>query len=182
MNRSIRIALLALVASSTVPSAWAGATVPPPGTDPTITRTGRHENRVYAGINWNFGVRDGATVVLGYRAAKVSSGGHVDGFKAEIGYVLSGAPTGLAEARVKYLNGSRSAQGEVGAGFSFASQAPLVNLGVQGPYINGGADYLFGKGSLASIGVNTLGKAKKPIETASCPAGSVLVSGLCEID
>ena len=156
--------------------------MPPPGTDPTITRTGRHENRVYAGINWNFGVRDGATVVLGYRAAKVSSGGHVDGFKAEIGYVLSGAPTGLAEARVKYLNGSRSAQGEVGAGFSFASQAPLVNLGVQGPYINGGVDYLFGKGSLASIGVNTLGKAKKPIETASCPAGSVLVSGLCEID
>ncbi len=182
MNRSIRIALLALVASSTVPCAWAGVTVPPPGTDPTITRTGRHENRVYAGINWNFGVRDGATVVLGYRAAKISSGGHVDGFKAEIGYVLSGAPTGLAEARVKYLNGSRSVQGELGAGFSFASQAPLVNLGVQGPYINGGVDYLFGKGSLASIGVDTLGEAKKPTETATCAAGSVLVSGVCQID
>lgn len=181
MNRLIRIAL-ALVAAATAVPAGAGATTPPPGSDPTITRTGRHENRLYAGINWNFGVRDGATVVVGYRRAKVSSGGHVDGFKAEIGYVLSGAPTGLAEARLKYLSGSRSAQGEVGAGFSFASQAPLVNLGVQGPYINGNYDYLFGKGSLGSIGVNTLGKPRKPIETATCPAGSVLVSGLCEID
>ena len=181
MNRTIRNAVFALAATSVFPSAFAGAT-PPTGEDPTIIRSGRHENRVYAGINWNFGVRDGATIVVGYRAAKVSSGGHVDGFKAEIGYVLSGAPTGLAEARVKYLNGSRSAQGEVGAGFSFASQAPLFNLGVQGPYINGNYDYLFGKGSLGSIGINTLGKARKPTETATCPAGSVLVSGLCEID
>lgn len=181
MNRSIRIAL-ALVATATGVFAEAGTTTPPPGTDPTITRTGRHENRVYAGINWNFGVRDGATLVVGYRGAKVSSGGHVDGFKAEIGWVLSGAPAGLAEARVKYLNGSRSAQGEVGAGFSFASQAPLVNLGVQGPYVNGNYDYLFGKGSLASIGVNTLGKAKRPVETSSCPAGSDLVGGTCAID
>lgn len=181
MNRSIQAAL-ALAASAAVSSAAAGAITPPQGTDPTVTRTGRQENHVYAGINWNFGVRDGATVVLGYRGAKVSPGGHVDGFKAEIGYVLSGAPSGLAEARIKYLNGSRSAQGEVGAGFSFASQAPLVNLGVQGPYINGNYDYLFGKGSLGSIGVNTLGKPRKPTETMSCPAGTVLSSGLCVDD
>ncbi len=181
MNRSI-LGLLALAAAAAVLPARAGTITPPTGTDPTITRTGRHENRLYAGVNWNFGVRDGATVVVGYRGAKIASGGHVDGFKAEIGYVLSGAPSGLAEVRLKYLNGSRSAQGEVGAGFSFASQAPLFNLGVQGPYINGNYDYLFGKGSLGSIGVNTLGKAKKPIETATCPAGSALVSGLCEID
>ncbi|MEO8312765.1 MAG: hypothetical protein ABI520_16465 [Caldimonas sp.] len=180
MNRSI-LGVLALAASAAVVQAHAGATLPPAGTDPTITRTGRHDNRFYAGINWNFGVRDGATVVVGYRGAKVSSGGHVDGFKAEIGYVLSGAPSGLAEARLKYLNGSRSAQGEAGVGFSFASQAPLVNLGVQGPYANGNYDYLFGKGSLGSIGVNTLGRARKPTETATCPAGSSLVSGLCEI-
>jgi hypothetical protein len=181
MNRSIRTTCLGLALMSVVPLAGAGTIVPAPGTDPTVVKEGRHDNRVYVGINWNFGVRDGATVVVGYRAAKISSSDHVQGVKVEVGYVLGGAPSGLAEARLKYLNGSRSAQGEIGAGFSFASQAPLVNAGVQGPYLNGGVDYLFGKGSLASIGVNTLGRAKKATETATCPAGSVLVNGVCAV-
>ncbi len=181
MNRSLALALLVLTFAA-LPTARAGAPAPDPAPDPTVTRTGRHDNSVYAGINWNFGQRNGATVVLGYRVAKVSASGHVDGLKAEIGYVLSGAPMGLAEARLKYLNGSRFAQGEFGAGYSFASQTPLLNLGVQGPYINGSADYLFGKGSMVSIGVNTLGAARRPAETTTCPAGFDLVAGACETD
>ena len=183
MNRMIHSVLIALAALALALPAHAGKGGPtlPPTIDPTITKSGRNDNRLYVGINWNFGVRDGATAVVGYRVAKVAAGGHVHGYKAEISYVLSGAPMGLGEARLKYLNGSRSAQGEAGAGYSFASQAFLVNLGVQGPYVNGGVDYLFDKGWLASIGVNTLSRVKKPTETLSCPAGYTLNNGVCQL-
>ena len=112
-----------------------------------------------------------------------AAGGHVNGFKTELSYVLSGAPMGFGELRVKYLNGSRSVQGEAGAGYSFAHQAFLLNGGVQGPYINGGVDYLFDKGWLGSIGVNTLGRVRGPKETLTCPVGYTLDNtGLCQLD
>jgi hypothetical protein len=179
MIQSLLFALAALALAVPAHAGKGGPTLPPT-VDPTITKSGRNDNRLYVGINWNFGVRNGATAVVGYRGAKVAAGGHVHGYKAEISYVLSGAPMGFGEARLKYLNGSRSAQGE--AGYSFASQAFLVNLGAQGPYINGGVDYLFDKGWLASIGVNTLGRVKKPAETLSCPASYTLNNGVCEFD
>ena len=67
-------------------------------------------------------------------------------------------------------------------GFSGAHEAFLIHGGPQGPYINGGLDYLFGKGYLASIGVNTLNKVKKPKETLTCPAGFTLQGDVCVAD
>ncbi len=180
MSKFIHAILFASASLAMVLPAHAGkggGTLPP-----TIEKQGRHDKRIYAGINWNFGVRDGATAVLGYRAAKVKSNSHVDGYKVEATWVLSGAPMGFGEARVKYLNGRRSAQGEVGIGFSGAHQAFLINGGVQGPYANAGVDYLFDKGWLGSIGVNSLGKVKKPKETLTCPPGYFLDVDTCFID
>jgi len=185
MKRTLYGALLALAVFALALPAHAGKGGPqlPDTIDPTVNKSGRNDNKLYVGINWNFGIRNGATAVVGYRAAKVAAGGHVHGYKAEISYVLSGAPMGFGEFRAKYLNGGRSVQGEAGVGYSFASQAFLINGGVQGPFINGGVDYLFDKGWLASIGVNSLGRVKKPIETLSCPADYTLnSSGLCELD
>jgi len=154
-----------------------GGTLPP-----TIDKRSRNDNSVYVGINWNFGARNGATAVLGYRDAKVKSNGNVDGYKVEATWVLSGAPMGFGELRAKYLKGERNVQGEVGLGFSGAHEAFLINGGVQGPYINGNIDYLFNKGWLASIGVNSLGKVKKPRETLTCPAGYTLDVDTCFAD
>ena len=160
----------------------AGTGGEPSTVPPTIEKSSRNDNSVYVGINWNFGVREGATAVLGYRDAKVKANGNVDGFKIEATWVLSGAPMGFGELRAKYLKGEREVQGEVGAGFSGAHEAFLLNAGVQGPYINGNLDYLFNKGWLASIGVNSLGKVKKPRETLACPAGYTLDVDICVQD
>jgi len=146
-----------------------GSTVPP-----TVEKKSRNDNTVYVGINWNFGARDGATAVLGYRDAHVKKNSNVDGWKVEATWVLSGAPMGFGEVRAKWLKGERDVQGELGAGFSGAHQAFLLNAGVQGPYINGNLDYLFNKGILASIGVNSLDKVKKPKKVSTCPAGYTL--------
>ena len=151
-----------------------GGTVPP-----TIEKSGRNDNTVYVGINWNFGVRDGATAVLGYRDAKVKANGNVEGWKIEGSFVLTGAPMGFGEVRAKYLRGERDVQGELGFGFSGAHGAAFLNAGVQGPYINGNLDYLFNKGLLLSIGANTLDKVKKPKETSTCPPGYSLSGDVC---
>jgi hypothetical protein len=177
MSKIIHGVLFALAAFALALPAHAGkggGEVPP-----TIEKSGRHDNSIYAGINWNFGARNGATAVLGYRGAKIKSNGHVDGYKAEVTWVLTGAPMGFGEARVKYLNGRRSAQGEIGIGFSGAHEAFLINGGVQGPYANGSVDYLFDKGYLASIGVNSLNKVKNRKETLTCPNGFTLDVDTC---
>ncbi|MCE9658204.1 MAG: hypothetical protein K8R60_06555 [Burkholderiales bacterium] len=177
MRKIIHGVLFALAAFALALPAHAGkggGTLPP-----TIDKKSRNDNTVYAGINWNFGVRNGATAVLGYRDAKVKSNSNVEGWKVEATWVLSGAPMGFGEVRAKYLKGERDVQGELGLGFSGAHEAFLLNGGVQGPYINGNVDYLFNKGWLASIGANTLNKVKKPKKSESCPAGYFLQDGTC---
>ena len=73
--------------------------------------------------------------------------------------------------RAKYLKGERDVQGELGAGFSGAHEAFLLNGGVQGPYVNGNVDWLLGKGFLLLDRRNTLDKVKKPKEDDHLPAG-----------
>ena len=151
-----------------------GSTVPP-----TVDKKARNDNTVYVGINWNFGVRNGATAVVGYRDARVNTHKNVDGWKAEATFVLSGANMGFGEIRAKYLKGERDVQGELGLGFSGAHEAFLLNGGVQGPYVNGNIDWLWGKGLLFSIGANTLDSVKKPKKTNTCPPGYTLDVDIC---
>jgi hypothetical protein len=54
-----------------------------------------------------------------------------------------------------------------------------LNAGVQGPYVNLGTDYLFGKGWQPYVGVNTLGRVRAPTESLSCPAGFNLQGTNC---
>jgi len=184
MSRIIRIAAVLLAGPAIAFNAFAGkgGPTPPPTVAADVNKHSRNDNRVYAGINWNFGTRTGATAILGYRAAKVRSNDRVRGVKAEVSYVLSGAPMGFGEARIKALAGSRSVQGELGAGYAIQGQAFLLNAGVQGPYVNAGTDYLFDKGWQPYIGVNTLGRAKRASETRSCPAGYTLGGSSCTLD
>lgn len=151
-----------------------GPVTPPTITPATATMVSRNDNGAYAGINWNFGVRNGATAVVGYRAARVNGRDHVDGGKAEFTWVLSGGPPGPGEFRLKAINGRRDLQGELGFGYSFHESAFLLNVGAQGAYANAGVDYLFDKGWLGSIGVNSLDRVEHPGIVWSCPAGATL--------
>lgn len=171
--------LVAAVSLAIVCPAHAGKGGPSPVT--TITKQSRKDNKVFVGINWNFGVRSGATAVLGYRWAKVKSNDRVHGALADITFVLTGAPVGLGEFHVKALSGSRSVQGELGVGYGFQGEAFLVNGGVRVPYANVGTDYLFGKGWQPYIGVDTLKRVKAHAETTttSCPSGFDLSNGGC---
>ena len=174
--------LFAAIALAIACPAHAGKGGPSPVT--TITKQSRKDNKVFVGINWNFGVRTGATAVVGYRWANVNSNNRVHGALADLTFVLSGAPVGVGEFHVKALSGSRSVQGELGVGYGFQGEAFLVNGGVRVPYANVGTDYLFGKGWQPYVSVDTLKRVKAPQETTttSCPSGFTLVNGACAMN
>jgi hypothetical protein len=179
MNRSLFAALLAVASFALAFPAHAGKGGPTP--TQTITKQGRNDNKLFVGINWNWGVREGATAVVGYRWAKVKDNGRVNGALIDLTVALTGAPVGLGEFHVKAFQGSSSAQGELGLGYGFQGEAFLLNGGVRGPFVNLGTDYLFGKGWQPYVGIDTLGRTKGPDEvtTSTCPAGFVLTNGAC---
>jgi hypothetical protein len=178
--KQFNLALLsALVAAVVAVPALAGKGGPSPTT--TITKKSRQDNKVFVGINWNFGVREGLTGLVGYRYAKVSTSDRVSGALADLTFPITGATFGIGELHVKGLAGNRSAQGEAGVGYGFQSSAFLLNAGVRAPYVNAGVDYLFSKGWQPYIGVNSLDKPKAHTEktTTTCPAGYVLQGSNC---
>lgn len=181
MSKTFYSVLLAFAALLAAVPAHAGKGGPPAPTvvPADVTNHGRNDNKLYVGINWDFGARTGVSALVGFRAAKVRADTQVNGFKVEISYVLSGAPMGLGEARVKYLHGSHDAQGEVGAGYSFQAASALLNLGLQGPFINGGMDYVLSKGIMGYVGANTLDSPKRPTQTLSCQTGFTLQGTDC---
>ena len=141
---------------------------------PTTVQTTRHDNKVFVGLNWNFGVRNGLTAVVGYRYAYVSGSNHLAGGIVDLTAPLTGAAFQLGEVHLKGMLGTRSVQGEGGVGYGFEAAAFLVNGGVRVPYGNAGVDYLFGKGLQPYVGIDSLKRAKGLNTTTSiCPPGDI---------
>lgn len=169
MNTILRSMMVLLASPLLALSAFAGTGGPAPTT--TITKKSRSDNQVFVGLNWNWGVRQGLTGVVGYRWARVSASDNVRGGLVDITIPFTGAPIGIGEIHVKGLAGSRSVQAEAGFGYGFQAGAFLVNAAVRVPYFTGGTDYLFGKGWQPYIGVHSMGRAKRAQEesTTTCP-------------
>ena len=70
------------------------------------------------------------------------------------------------------LIGSPSVQGEAGFGYDFANNQPLIGVGIQGPYVESGANYLFDGRLHPYLGANTWGNApsRNTIVTPPPPA------------
>ena len=172
--RSMPWVVAVVVASS---PAWAGTggTTQPP----TFSKDSQRKNQAFAGIQWNFNVRNGATAVLGFRSVTVDSDNKVRGATTDITFPLTGAPFGVGEVHLKGVAGNRDGQGELGVGYSFAGAAFLLNAAYQGPYVYVGTDYLFGPGFMPYVGINTIGKYNTVPAVANCPAGFTLQGGVC---
>ncbi len=160
--------------------AWAGTGGSP--VPPVLSGATKNDDKAYVGIQWDMNVRNSATVVLGYRSAKVGSDDKVHGAAAEVTFALTGPLRGPGEIRIKGFDGKRKSQGELGVGYSLLHRAFLLNAGVQGNHVYGGVDYLFGPGFKPYVGVNTLGRHDAVSQTATCPNGYVLVGPSCELD
>lgn len=180
MKKIVSTATLGFVSLVIALPASAGVSGPAPIT--SITKQSRKDNKIFVGINWNFGVREGVTGVVGYRFARVNANDRVRGGLIDFTVPFTGAPIQLGEMHIKALAGSRSVQGELGVGYGFQGEAFLLNGGVRVPYANVGTDYLLGKGWQPYFGIDTLGRARahKETSTTSCPTGFNLSNGACQ--
>ena len=130
---------------------WAGAPA-------TTTFGGVDQTSVGIGLRFEFG--DNVPEVVGtVRHTYTDTNNTVTGALAEVAIPLSEKLKFGPKVRAMGLVGSPSVQGEAGIGYDFANQQPLIGVGIQGPYIEGGVNYLFDGEFHPYLGVDTFGNA-----------------------
>ena len=144
---------------------------------PATGGASKTETRAYAGLNWKLGGGATPALVLGAFRAKVESDGDTSGGNLAFHINLAG---GVKPSKLKlgYLNGKENLQGEVGIGYDFLKNAPLLGLGINAPHISAGVDAYTGSSFVPYGTLHTQGKFKKPSQTpAQCvvdPLGNLL--------
>lgn len=146
------IITLAFVMTSSV-SVMAGV----PG---TTTYSSNSETVGFVGIQVDLGDMQ-PEIVGGVRYTKTDTDNDVTGAKADVAFPLVGDAPFVPTVRVLGLMGSTEVQGEAGIGYDFAGQQPLLAVGAQGPYVNGGMNLELDGTFHPYIGANTLGDAPK---------------------
>ena len=145
-------------------AAWAGCSAPPPIT----TLSGVDQTSVGIGLRFEFG--DNVPEIVGsVRHTYTNTNDTVTGALAEVAIPLSEKLKFAPKVRAMGLVGSPTVQGEAGIGYDFANQQPLIGVGIQGPYIEGGANYLLDGQLNPYIGVDTFGSAPSHIVIAPPP-------------
>lgn len=140
--------------------AMAGNGSPPPVT----TLSGTDDTRVGIGLRFEFGDNT-AQVVGSVRHTYTNTDNNVTGALAEIAVPIFPNTNFAPKARAMGLIGNTTVQGELGIGFDFANQQPLIGAGIHGPYVEAGANYLFDGQFHPYIGVDTYGGAPAATST-----------------
>jgi len=166
-----------LLSTLTASAAFAGK-VPLYSLIPATGGASKTETRAYAGLNWKLDGGATPALVLGAFRAKVKSDGDTQGGNLAFHINLAG---GVKPGKLKlgYLNGKENIQGELGIGYDFLKNAPLLGLGINAPYVSAGVDAYAGPGFVPYGTLHTQGKFDKPSQT---PAQCVLDAGGIYLD
>jgi hypothetical protein len=133
------------------------------------------ETQFLGGLQWNFG-SSAPELVLGVRRTRTDADDTVVGGKLDFAFPLNAHFFDGLTFRAMGLAGDRDVQGEFGLGLNGFDFKPLIAAGAQGPYVNGGANYIFGVGLQPYLGANSLQRPRAAKGGGfSCPAGYVLI-------
>lgn len=158
-----------LLSALTGSAAFAGGGPPPLySLIPATGSASKTETRAFVGLNWKLGGGATPALVLGAFRAKVKSDGDTSGGNLAFHINLAG---GVKPGKLKlgYLNGKENLQGELGIGYDFLKNAPLLGLGINAPHISAGVDAYTGPGFVPYGTLHTQGKFDKPNQTpAQC--------------
>lgn len=150
VNFCVALSIGVVVLSGSV-TAWAGGFVAP-------TFSGVDQTNAGIGLRFEFG--DNVPEIVGVvRHTYTDTNNTVTGALAEVAIPLSEKLHFGPKLRVMGLVGSPSVQGEAGIGYDFANQQPLIGVGIQGPYVEAGANYLLDGQLNPYVGANTFGNA-----------------------
>jgi len=146
---------VALLSTLTASAVFAGIVTP------VSISTSKTETRAYAGLNWTLGGGATPALVLGAFRTKVDSDGDTQGGNLAFHINLAG---GVKPGKLKlgYLNGKEDIQGELGIGYDFMKNAPLLGLGINAPYVNAGVDAYMNPGFVPYGTLHTQGEFDKP--------------------
>jgi hypothetical protein len=133
-----------------------------PGAEGTL-----NDNKLYAGINWEFGVKASFDAILGLKSTHTSSGENVTGGDLNIGIPIDKEHFRDVKLKAEYVNGNTTGQGNVGVGYIFGRDKFLATIGYSLPYVKLGTDYVIKDGFEPYLQINTLDKYKKPTSSAS---------------
>jgi hypothetical protein len=127
----------------------------------TSGSTSKNNTNAYAGLNWSLGSTWTPALVLGVFRTKVKSDGDTQG--ANLSFHLNFAG-GVKPGKLKlsYLNGKDNLQGELGVGYDFIRSAPLLGLGLNGPFVAAGVDGYLSHGVVPYVTLQSQGKFSKP--------------------
>lgn len=127
------------------------------------------------GIQWDFGDKK-PEIVAAVRRTQTDAQSRVTGGKVDLTMPLALDMNFAPKLRVLGVAGDRNIQAEAGFGLRLTphSISPLIAGGVQLPYVNGGANYIFADGLKPYLGFNTIRRAVAPTrtpDTISCSSG-----------
>lgn len=144
---------VALLSTLTASAVFAGVVTP--------VSTSKTETKAYAGLNWTLGGGATPALVLGAFRAKVDSDGDTQGGNLAFHINLAG---GVKPGKLKlgYINGKENIQGEVGIGYDFMKNAPLLGLGINAPHVSAGVDAYMNPGFVPYGTLHTQGEFDKP--------------------
>lgn len=139
-----------------------------PGAEGTL-----NDNKLYAGISWQFGVKASFNAILGLKSTHTSSGGNITGGDLNIGIPIDKEHFRDVKLKAEYVNGNTTGQGNVGVGYILGRDKFLGTIGYSLPYVKLGTDYIIKDGFEPYLQINTLDKYNKPSSSAStysCPS------------
>ncbi len=112
------------------------------------------------GIGLRFEFGDNAAEVVGsVRHTYTDTNNTVTGFLGEVAVPVITEHNHGPKIRAMGLVGSTCVQGTAGVGYDFANNQALIGAGVQGPYVEGGVNFLFNSELHPYVGVNSFGCA-----------------------
>jgi hypothetical protein len=134
----------------------------------------RHTDSIFVGINWNFASK-APELVVGLRSLSTKADKKSSGIQLDLVMPFLGGFS-FDRVRLAYVGGQRSALGELGLGYSFAKQTPLVMAGLQVEHFQLGVDYLISGTALPYVGLNSLRRPRLPTGTSNslgCEVGTL---------
>lgn len=110
-------------------------------------------------------------LVGGIRYTHTNTNNVVSGAKADIAIPLVTGKPSAPTFRLMGLIGNPNAQAEAGLGFDLLTSQPVLAVGGQGPYVNGGANIGLGGKLTPYVGVNSLdGAPKRNVTIVTIPS------------
>lgn len=163
MKIILRTFVLGFCFAALIQGAVAGAPPPPPA--PASSFSSNDDTMASIGLRFDFG--DMKPEIVGQvRHTKTNSSNTVTGLMGEIALPILGEKPFVPTIRGMGIVGKPDVQGMVGLGYDFASQQPLLGLGVQGPFVEGGLNIELGGALEPYLGVNSYdGAPDRSIDT-----------------